>query len=62
MSEWDKPVPGGLGHACLHPPVHQQQRATAMDTVESKAGRDAAQIKRRVEELSARLGKTQDYL
>lgn len=33
-----------------------------MDTVESKAGRDAAQIKRRVEELSARLGKTQDYL
>ncbi|WP_164929606.1 peptide chain release factor 2 [Gloeobacter violaceus] len=33
-----------------------------MDTVESKAGRDAAQIKRQVEELSARLGKTQDYL
>ncbi|BAC89173.1 gsr1232 [Gloeobacter violaceus PCC 7421] len=61
MSEWDKPVPGGVGDACLHPPVHQQ-RATAMDTVESKAGRDAAQIKRQVEELSARLGKTQDYL
>ncbi|AGY59771.1 hypothetical protein GKIL_3525 [Gloeobacter kilaueensis JS1] len=32
------------------------------DILESKPGRDSSQLKRTVEELTARLGKTQDYL